>query len=147
MTLTNKIYCLRLHDVDPEVEHDELLNLIYDHVQGEIVVPTEWCASAVKVSPKRPRNNWVLEIHPALWKQLISKGRVYLVWESYKVEKYLRLTKCYKCQRFGHIKKYCPIPDESASCGTCTSSEHETHDCLHKNITGARTAYWPSSAI
>jgi hypothetical protein len=46
-----------VYDVDPEVEHDELLNLIYDHVQGEIVMPTEWCASAVKVGPKRPRNN------------------------------------------------------------------------------------------
>jgi hypothetical protein len=32
---------------------------------------------------------------------------VYLGWLSCRVKDYAKVTKCYKCQRYGHVAKYC----------------------------------------
>lgn len=60
-------------------------------------------------------------------------GRIYLNQKSYKVENYIRIVKCYRCQKFRHIAKYCSVQEGSLTCGTCSSSEHKTIQCPHKN--------------
>jgi hypothetical protein len=71
--------------------------------------------------------SWVLEVHPTVWKNLTSNGHIYIDWHSCRVENFVKLT---KCQRYGHVAKYC---NSDESCGFCTSSEHDTKDCPHKN--------------
>lgn len=38
-----------------------------------------------------------------------------------------RLVKCNRCQKFGHIQRYCYAKEPK--CGKCSKSDHETKDC------------------
>jgi hypothetical protein len=94
-------------------------------------VPDHWCTFARKGGPRGENlTNWVTEVHPTVWRKLTNSRRVYLQLESFKVENYVRLTKCFKCQRFSHIAANC---ESEQSCGVCTSSEDETKSCPKAN--------------
>jgi hypothetical protein len=74
--------------------------------------------------------NWVFECSPAIRKSLIDSGRVYIDWYSCKVKDFVRVARCFKCQKFGHISKYCRAKEEV--CGHCAASGHSKKDCTKK---------------
>lgn len=77
--------------------------------------------------PNRRNNkvNWVIEVSSKIRKKMVEKGRMYVGWESCRVADHVRVTFCYKCQKFGHIATKC---EDNARCGSC-GSNHETRDC------------------
>jgi hypothetical protein len=123
---------LVIHNVPNPVSAEELSERIEEQVQKKIRLPENWCAYAGTLGPKKTTDaSWILEVHPTVWKSLTSEGHIYIDWHSCRVENFVKLTKCFKCQRYGHVAKYC---NSEESCGFCTSSEHETKDCPHKNL-------------
>jgi len=72
----------------------------------------------------------VLELSPKVYKIVSNKPRLGLGWEQHRWADYIRITRCYQCQRYGHIAKDCTETDQT--CGKC-SEKHSTSDCNNSN--------------
>ncbi len=46
------------------------------------------------------------------------------------MEDHIKISLCFKCQRFGHVASKC---NSTEACAYCTSSEHNSIDCPHKS--------------
>ena len=75
--------------------------------------------------------NWVAEVSPDLRKLLTAKGRVFVGWRACKIQDFIRLTRCYKCQSFGHVAKFCKA--ETETCGHCGVDGHNFKNCPNKS--------------
>ena len=54
-----------------------------------------------------------------------NKGYIYISYQKYRIEEYkpaIKLTSCYKCQKFGHIAKQCK--SEKTICPKCGNDNH-----------------------
>ena len=59
----------------------------------------------------------------------LRSGRVFLGASSFRVEDYINVLKCFRCQRYGHVAKNCV---HEIACGLC-SEAHITRDCPEKD--------------
>lgn len=86
-----------------------------------------------------PTANWVIEVTANIRNILRSeeKKKVYLEWRSCKVEDYKGVTRCYKCQTYGHISKFCQ--EETQVCSYCSKSGHKQLDCPDKKANKSPT--------
>lgn len=73
------------------------------------------------------RMNWIIQVPADRFEGIISRGRVYMGWGSYRLAEYVNITRCFKCQAFGHIAKTCSAPHQL--CEHCGSREHERDKC------------------
>lgn len=72
--------------------------------------------------------NIVIEVSPTTRKLIMSKGYIFVGWEKYYVDDYVRVLRCYRCQRYGHTRNDCQtsIP---ICCPLCTEN-HEQKECV-----------------
>lgn len=47
------------------------------------------------------------------------------------MQDFINLTRCYRCQSFGHIAKHCQAPSET--CGHCGCDGHNFKECPNKD--------------
>lgn len=82
-------------------------------------------------TPKQNRNttSCVLEVSPAVRRNLLKCGRIYLRYAACSFSDHVRVVQCFKCLSFGHIAKDCK---GDPSCGHCAGA-HEMRDCKSKN--------------
>lgn len=82
-----------------------------------------------KVGPKnQPTCHWVVEVSTNLRKGLLELGgRLYLGWSSCKYVEHVIITRCFKCQRFGHLAKDCKAKTDT--CGHCAKEGHSFKEC------------------
>ncbi|KAG7197406.1 hypothetical protein KM043_018840 [Ampulex compressa] len=71
--------------------------------------------------------NWVLEVAPEIRRKILAKERVNIGWMSCKVRNHLQVSRCFKCQSYGHIAKHCKAAEEI--CKQCSKSGHRGTDC------------------
>ncbi|XP_028179233.1 uncharacterized protein LOC114366536 [Ostrinia furnacalis] len=89
-------------------------------------------SSSIKLSHKTgkkdgPYCNYVLELTSELRKILIEQERAYINWTSCPVRDYTLVTRCYKCQQYGHSAKFCR--ETSSTCGHCGCAGHSIKEC------------------
>lgn len=72
----------------------------------------------------------VLEVSSTLFSVVIKRGFLYTGWKKCYLEENFNIVRCYKCCKFGHLKKNCRY--ESTICPTC-SGHHEKNDCKSKS--------------
>lgn len=72
--------------------------------------------------------NIVIEVSPSVRNLIISKGYLFIGWEKYYVEDYVRVLRCYRCQRYGHTKKDCQ--DSNPVCCPLCTENHELKECV-----------------
>lgn len=78
---------------------------------------------------ERKRCNAVIEVTPQIRNKLMRQGRVFLDFESCKVEDYFRILQCYKCMKFNHLARNCTAT--SPMCCYC-SENHDSRECCNK---------------
>ena len=77
------------------------------------------------------RVNWVVQLPAKYYSSILNKGRVFMMWRSYRTREYVNITRCYKCHGYGHIAKVCNSPEQL--CSICGSKDHLRNDCSKKN--------------
>lgn len=56
--------------------------------------------------------NWIVQVPGILFENLINRGRIYMMWRSYRVKEFLSIVRCFKCHGYGHMAKGCTQPDQ-----------------------------------
>ncbi|KAI4474760.1 hypothetical protein M0802_015461 [Mischocyttarus mexicanus] len=79
----------------------------------------------------RDTANVVIQVSPQIREFLLRNERIYIGWESLRIKDYLIVSRCFKCQAFGHVAKYCKAKHDT--CGHCAMDGHVFKDCPKKN--------------
>jgi hypothetical protein len=127
---------MQIMDIPEQTTQEELLEELGRQNLPE-TVPDVFTGKMFKYG-RGSRNNdrgrsdttsWVVELHPAARAHFIKTGRVYTTWRSHTIRDFLLVSRCFNCQRFGHIAKFCSAPQQ---CGYCASTDHESRNCRHR---------------
>jgi len=78
-----------------------------------------------------PTTNWVIEVSGFLFRKFTRATRLCLDWLSLKVVEFNQVTRCYKCQSYGHLAKACAA--EHDTCGHCAKEGHKHTTCKDKS--------------
>ena len=76
--------------------------------------------------------NWVIEVSPKIRTLLRKeeKTRLYIEWQSCRIQDFRGVTRCFKCQQYGHVQKFCK--DEEKTCAYCAKTGHMADECADK---------------
>lgn len=120
---------LRISNIDPELENDDILGELKNHNQPI----NNMDMKLVAVIPRKYRDNEyndiVVEVSSAAYKQLMEMGKLRLPWRECRIFEHLYLIRCYKCCGFFHKSTDCK---NSQKCSTC-SGPHKSVDCKSKS--------------
>lgn len=91
--------------------------------------------STIKLSHKSgkkdaPTCNFIIEVSATIRKALISQSRVFINWTSCPVRDFTLVTRCFKCQQFGHAAKTCR--ETVPTCAHCGREGHASNECPNK---------------
>jgi hypothetical protein len=54
-----------IYDIPSDLEKDEVITAVGNHLEKDVDITNDWCVSATKVGRNgRPNANWVLELSP-----------------------------------------------------------------------------------
>lgn len=76
------------------------------------------------------RNHMVLSVSGRIYRAIIGVGRIFIGFNSFRVQEFISLTRCYKCQGFGHTSSVCRR--EKVVCSFCSGEDHSFKDCPNK---------------
>lgn len=68
----------------------------------------------------------IMEADYSTYEKIVQVGKLNIEFERCRVFPHVNVTRCFNCQEFGHISRFCKNP---TLCGKCSSSEHKTNDC------------------
>lgn len=72
------------------------------------------------------RENWVLLVHPDIFRKISGQTWLRSGLGSYKFMEHVEPQRCFKCHRFGHMRKKCP--EKKEKCSRCTGT-HNYKEC------------------
>lgn len=89
----------------------------------------EFCPK-FKTGKKEGRTvNWVVEVSPLMRNKILGRRRLYVEWSACRVRDFVMVTRCYKCQGFGHLAKHC---ERETCCSLCAETGHKGTECPKK---------------
>lgn len=80
----------------------------------------------------------IIETDVTSYKNILRTGRLNIEFERCRVFPFIRITRCFKCQEYGHIANYCKKPEHI--CGKC-GDEHKSEDCTSETIKCVNCTY------
>lgn len=66
-----------------------------------------------------------MEADFSTYEKIVQAGKLNIEFERCRVFPYVNVTRCFNCQEFGHISRFCK---KATLCGKC-SGEHKTDEC------------------
>lgn len=117
-----------IYGVEKDVEQELLFENICEQNDITITQPEEKLFK-VKRSLRSDNNfthHLVVQVAPSIYKTLTNRRRVFIGMSSCQVKKIVWATKCFKCQAYGHIQRFCNR--DGPTCGTCAGG-HDTSLC------------------
>ena len=122
-----------IYDVPKDISNNYLSSLRRQNLEG---MDKERVKDGVTISHKKDNrdsetSNWVIEAKPENRNNPIKQGRVYIEWYSLRIRDNINVSRCYKCQDYGHVSKHCrAAKDISGHCGT---EGHTFKNCPNTN--------------
>lgn len=80
----------------------------------------------------------IIETDATTYKNILGSGRLNIEFERCRVFPFVRITRCFKCQEFGHIANYCKKPEHI--CGKC-GDKHKSEECSNETIKCVNCVY------
>ena len=123
-----------IYDVPKEISDNNLLSsLRRQNLEG---MDKETVKDGVvilhkKVNKDSETSNYIVEAKTEIRNKLINQGRVFIGWHSLRVRDYINVSRCYKCQDYGHVSKHCRATCDI--CGHCGTEGHTYNTCPNKN--------------
>lgn len=74
--------------------------------------------------------NWIIECEPNMRQKFIEKDKLYLEWSCCRVRDYINMPRCYNCQTYNHVSKYCTAKQ---ICSLCAVEGHSHKNCPTPN--------------
>ena len=147
---------IMIYDVPSDMTDQQVIQAVFEQNEGLIDSAKNL---AMHFEPKfktgkrqKETTTWVVEVSPEIRVSLLERRKIFIGWQSCKIHDYITVTKCYKCQGFGHIAKHCrneqvcshctqtghnrsdgPNKDKPKTCANCLRSKREhTHDTMDR---------------
>ncbi|XP_017795321.1 PREDICTED: uncharacterized protein LOC108576773 [Habropoda laboriosa] len=123
-----------IYSIPTDKQDNEILKAIHDQNFENLTIAkfTEDFNLAFKTGDKsRTKVNWVVEVTPEIRETLKKSGKVFIDWSACNTQDFLAVSRCYKCQAFGHVSKFCTANEDT--CGHCAQSGHIYKDCKSKS--------------
>jgi hypothetical protein len=130
---------LILFDVNTDMNETQLLdhiinnnNAINDYMKDKCEDISRELEIKFKFRKRDPNLNdkYCIEVSPQLRKIIMKTKRLFIGWNSCRIEDSLPIIRCFKCNAFGHKSNECSL--EHDQCGHCGKS-HETKTCQASN--------------
>lgn len=123
-----------IYDVDRQLEEEEVINCIWKQNLEELGIKEEEMKSGFRILFKTGRReadvvNLVVEMDSKIREPLIEAGRVYIDFSSCRVVDHLAVSRCYRCQGYGHVSKLCRKGAGESVCSHCGRGGHDYKDC------------------
>lgn len=123
--------------VPSSMKEEEVFTCLYNQNLAEKLqdCSLETFLTSIKLSHKSGKKdsdtcNYIVEVSAVIRKALILKDRVFVNWSSCPVRDFTLVTRCYKCQQYGHAAKSCR--QTSYTCGHCGDQGHSMKECPKK---------------
>ncbi|XP_046684620.1 cingulin-like [Homalodisca vitripennis] len=124
---------LMIYDVEMSLKDDEIMKEIYERNLKEEMTEDEMKEGFTirsrkeegKGDRRRRIGSIIVQCSAKVRNLLRRRERLYIGWTSNRAKDYIDLPRCYRCQRFGHVAKYC---NGKKACPRC-SEEHDIKDC------------------
>lgn len=91
-------------------------------------------SSSIKLVEMKEKSNGataIIETDISSYENILKNGRLNIDFERCRVFPFVKITRCFKCQEYGHIAKYCKKSEHI--CGKC-GEEHKSEECTSKTI-------------
>ena len=118
-----------LYDVPTSLPEDMIQEMVFRQNDLDIKWSKldEECVLKFRMGPKEKELcNWVLQVSPAVRNTLLGKIRLSLDWQKCRE---LVVTRCFKCQGFGHISRICKNEEV---CSIYAEKKHNHRNCHSK---------------
>lgn len=106
-----------------QLQEDELFDKI-EH-QNNVL----HCDSKIKLinmkKTSKGRIFAIIESDEITHQNIIEKKKLAIGWRECRVYEYVPVPRCFKCQKYNHVAKYCTQPDK---CGRC-AGPHVSDEC------------------
>lgn len=77
------------------------------------------------------KNHIVLSVSGRICRALVGIGRVFVDFNSFRVQEFVSITRCFRCQGFGHTSTVCRR--DKVICSYCGGEGHNHKDCQNKS--------------
>lgn len=118
-----------LYDVPRELDEPRILSALKaQNSDGSAAFAgSSWGRLSHFTGPRDgPTRNVVLYVSPGVRTHLVSRGRVSIGWRRCRVIDFVSVTRCYRCQEFGHVRARCKAPRDV--CSHC-AGDHDRSAC------------------
>jgi hypothetical protein len=149
-----------LKDVTNNINETELLDQIVNNnnqikeflkFKGQDISEHMKIKFKFRKKDKKFNDMYCLQVSPDLRKIIFKSGRIFIGWNSCRIEDSLPIIRCFRCNDFGHKSTECQLkesrcghcagPHETKTCTTDSDRNHCTNCAKHNSIPNQKNKY------